>query len=419
MQPGVDLSRNQEFIPPPHYSDKIVSFNYNYEQNPYIRPQGHDETGEVRLVNTQGRKKMSYGWFIHHDTFPVPRGPRKMHDETHETLHNLVEKVRKAMEERPIWTRRGLMNHLGGKFLESQLRIAIQIAGYQFKGGPWRDAIIRYGVDPRADPQCYQYQTLSFKLVKNKVGQMNVSWQTIRKGQTKAYLEKGDENYNSHLWDGESYSTDGKFWQLCDVTDPFLANMIKQAPLRPECDLIDSGWFYKGFWAKVKLFMKAKMLAIKYGRLGSDTDPVRREGYIYNSYLMEKLSHIRDDSDEKVVMNLNPLLFPMRDIVSEQRTRRRPTRLSEKEPGASRQKDKKLGKPGAIEANGSGTGEAPPAAEGAGGADWDEDDFGSDGAESDEGDAESVGDEWDNDMDEEDDAVGDLDDQDRGGEYYD
>ncbi len=418
LQSGVDVGANQEFIPPPHYSDRIISFNYNYEQNPYIRPQGRNEAGEVLLVNTQGRKKMSYGWFIQHDTFPVPTGPQKMHDETHESLNDLVGKVREAMDERPIWTRRGLMNHLGGKFLESQLRIAIQIVGYQFKGGPWRDAIIRYGIDPRSDPKYRMYQTLSFKLVKNKVGQMNVSWQTIRKGQMSAYSEKNrDRNYNSHLWDGEGYTTDGKFWQLCDITDPFLTEMIRQAPVRPECDFDYSGWFYKGFWAKIKLFMKAKMLAIKYGRVGSDNDPVQKEGFIYNSYLAQKLSHLRDDSDDKVVMNIHPLTFPMRDVVSEKRVRKRPTRLSEMHSGGPKQAgDKSSEKQSAVEAGRSDTGEAPSNADAGDAVDWDEDDFsGSDGAESDEEeDADSAGDAWDDDDLEEEDATRDLDDQGRG-----
>lgn len=430
LRPGVDSSRNQEFIPPPHYTDKILSFNYNYEQNPYIRVQGRDGDGEMTLVNTQGRKKMSYGWFIRHDKFPAPSGPKKMHDQTHEALNELVGKLRKAMDERPIWTRRGLMNHMGGAFLESQLRIAIQVVGYQFKGGPWRDAIIKYGVDPRLDPSCRIYQTLSFKLTKNKVGKMNVSWQTIRKGQMMAYSEKNRErNYNSHLWDGESYTTDGKFWQLCDVTDPYLMNMVKQAPVRPECDLVDSGWFYRGFWGKVKLFMKTKMLAIKYGRVGSDDDPERKPGYIYNSELAHKLSHIRDESDEKVVMNMHPLTYPMRDLLVEKRVRRRPTRLSEPQPGAAqrrREKKQKSASKANAEAeaasNKSDTVETPvnpdvredPA-------DWergeiaDEEGFsGSDGAEFDEvdDDAGSGGDGWDDDVEGED-GVDEEEDQDQ------
>ncbi|RYO98275.1 hypothetical protein DL764_007141 [Monosporascus ibericus] len=402
LRPGVDNSPNQEFVPPPHFTDKI----------------GRNAAGELLLINTQGRKKMSYGWFIQHDMFPVPTGPKKMHDETNESLNNLVKKIRAAMDERPIWTRRALMNQLSDRFLESQLKIAIQIAGYQFKGGPWRDAIIKYGVDPRTDPKCHIYQTLSFKLAKNKVGQVNMSWQTIRKGQTQAYSAKNrDRNPNSHLWDGESYTTDGKFWQLCDVTDPFLLNMIKQAPLRPECDLDDSGWFYRGFWSKVKLFMKAKMLAIKYGRLGSDSDPFQKEGFIYNAYLAQKLSHIRDDSDEKVVMNIHPLTLPMKDI-SGKRKRARPSKLF---PGTLRFKGDRVEKQDETQAGtsdkGDGSsdrGEAPITAEGGDAIDWDEDDFsGSDGAESDEGeDADSPGDAWDDDLDE-DAGIGNSDDQGR------
>lgn len=305
-KPGDDI------IPPPHFTDRTVPFFYQYEQNPLVKIEGAGEDGEPLFVNVQGKNILTYSHFIPNDHFPAPDKPRRKETDTTPVKDEVLNAIKAAFEERPIWTRRALSNRLRSLVTENQMKIGIPLVGYQFRGGPWRDAVIKYGIDPRGDPKYRMYQTLQFKLVRNVVGQTKLPWQTIRKGQTKSYAP---ESGQSHLWDGESYSTDGKFWQLCDVTDPFLRKMLEDAPFRPECDLLESGWYFKAFWAKVKLFMKAKMVAIKHGRMGSDTaDEPRRDNYIYNDYLAARLSNIPDDSDDRINPLLNPLLYPMSDL---------------------------------------------------------------------------------------------------------
>ncbi|KAH7033380.1 RNA polymerase III transcription factor IIIC subunit-domain-containing protein [Microdochium trichocladiopsis] len=312
LTPGMTSKPGDDIIPPPHFTDRTVPFFYQYEQNPLVRIEGTDADGEPLFVNVQGKNILTYSHFIPTDHFPVPDKPKRLETDTAPVKDNVLNAIRKAFDERPIWTRRALSNRLRGLVTENQMKVGIPLVGYQFRGGPWRDAVIRYGIDPRSDPKYRIYQTLQFKLVRNVVGQTKLPWQTIRKGQTKHYAP---DNVLSHLWDGEGYSTDGKFWQLCDVTDPFLRRMLDGAPLRPECDLAESGWYYKAFWAKVKLFMKAKMVAIKHGRMGSDAaDEPRRDNYIYNSYLAARLRNIPDDSDDKINPLLNPLLYPMSDL---------------------------------------------------------------------------------------------------------
>ncbi|KXJ93250.1 RNA polymerase III transcription factor IIIC subunit-domain-containing protein [Microdochium bolleyi] len=320
LRPGMTSKPGDDIIPPPHFTDRTVPFFYQYEQNPLVRIEGADEDGGPLFVNVQGKNILTYSHFIPTDHFPVPDKPRRLENDPMASLpvkDNVLRPIQEAFSERPIWTRRALNNRLRGLGVtENQMKIGIPLVGYQFRGGPWRDAVIKYGIDPRGDPKYRIYQTLQFKLVRNVVGQTKLPWQTIRKGQTKHYAA---DNVLSHLWDGESYSTDGKFWQICDVTDPFLKRMLDDAPVRPECDLTESGWYYKAFWTKVKLFMKAKMVAIKHGRMGSDNagaegaEP-RRDNYIYNSYLEARLRNIPDDSDDKVNPLLNPLLYPMSDL---------------------------------------------------------------------------------------------------------
>ncbi|KAK5631167.1 hypothetical protein RRF57_006882 [Xylaria bambusicola] len=321
---GIATSPGLEIVPPPHFTDKVIGFNYNYEQNPGIIDQGLDEEGETRLVNRQGRNKFSYGHFIHHDAFPAPSRPARIDGEAQKIPESLMQQLHDAMGKRPIWTRRAIVNQVRGNYTESVLKIALQIMGYQFRGGPFRDAIVKYGIDPRQDPKYRQYQTLSFKLAKNLVGATKVPWQTIRRGQVRSYSKNDDPT--SHIWDGESYSTDGKLWQICDITDPFILDIITNAPVRSECDLSESGWFLRGTWQKIKAAMKAKMIAITKDRLGTEGDDPPKEGYIYNSFIANRLAMYPDDSDKPFTVSLEGLLRPLQDVESSRRRRRAPPR---------------------------------------------------------------------------------------------
>ncbi|KAI0205257.1 hypothetical protein F4808DRAFT_278645 [Astrocystis sublimbata] len=321
LDEGVKSTPGLEIVPPPHFTDKVIGFNYNYEQNPGIVDQGLDDEGEMRLVNRQGRNKFSYGHFIHHDAFPAPDRPTRLDGEAEKVPEALMRQLREAMDKRPVWTRRSIINQVRGNYTESVLKVALQLMGYQFRGGPFRDAIVKYGIDPRHDPKYRQYQTLSFKLSKNFVGSTKLPWQTIRRGQVRNYWKISDPN--SHIWDGESYSTDGKLWQVCDITDPFMLDIIASAPVRPECELTDSGWFHKGSWQKIKAVMKAKMIAIAKDRLGSDGDDPPKKGYIYHSFLASRLALYPDEPEKPFTVSLEGLLRPLHELEGTGRKRRR------------------------------------------------------------------------------------------------
>lgn len=98
LDEGVATSPGLEIIPPPHFTDKVIGFNYNYEQNPGIIDQGLDEEGETRLINRQGRNKFSYGHFIHHDAFPAPDRPTRMDGEAQKVPESLTQQLHDAME---------------------------------------------------------------------------------------------------------------------------------------------------------------------------------------------------------------------------------------------------------------------------------------------------------------------------------
>ncbi|KAF7563398.1 hypothetical protein G7046_g753 [Stylonectria norvegica] len=256
--PGVDKGSNVDIIPPPMFTHMSLPFNYQYSQNPYVRA-----TEDGGTVNTTAVKAV--GYFIGAED-PSPSGPQLPPDMTDPRMVEIIAELEDAFEERPVWTRRSLLNYLGGKLKNwNELKKYLNYTAYQFKGGPWRDGVVPYGTDPRTDPKYRIYQTLMFKLPKQKRAQHGQTWKSLRRiqmGPVKEFLEELSE---SHVFDGETYHTDGKVWQVCDITDPLLKELFENAAVRPTWDP-SSGWYHGGLWAKVKAIMKTKLVAIQFDR---------------------------------------------------------------------------------------------------------------------------------------------------------
>jgi general transcription factor 3C polypeptide 5 (transcription factor C subunit 1) len=253
IDPGTDKGPNVDIIPPPIFTHMGLPFNYHYSQNPYVRT---NEEGET--INTTAVKQI--GYFIGADD-PAPTEPQEPADETDERFMEVMAELQSSFEERPIWTRRSLLNHLHGKLENwNELKKYLNYAAYQFKGGPWRDCVVPYGIDPRTDAKYRIYQTLMFKLTKHKQPQGKDALTAF--GEPK---QDGDYQLSSHIFDGETYNTDGKVWQVCDITDPLLRELLDNASVRQTWD-VGSGWYHGGLWAKVKAIMKTKLVAIRFNR---------------------------------------------------------------------------------------------------------------------------------------------------------
>ncbi|KAL1841349.1 hypothetical protein VTJ49DRAFT_7129 [Mycothermus thermophilus] len=291
LNPGIETGKNIDLIPPPYFTPISLPFPYNYAQNPHTKEISPDIAGSLsedqeweRVVNITSRLSAA-GYFIAHDEYPVPSAPRRPPDMSDPQVAAIINEMRLAMEERPIWTRRSMWNRLGTKFAElpkngGLVRYCLQFAGYQFKGGPWRDALVKYGVDPRSDPKYRIYQTLIFKLHKTRLGTTGRSWQSMRRKDAgisnfgKAWRDLGGDEaqLRTHIFDGEAFSTDGKVWQVCDITDPLLARLFAEAEVRPECDVEISGFYHRVLWSVAKAIMKCKMVAIRFNRTLTDQD---------------------------------------------------------------------------------------------------------------------------------------------------
>ena len=164
---------------------------------------------------------------VTHTVAEVPSSPSESLpaiEELDEPTAKLVRDLHSLLDKRPIITRRALLNVLGRDVLW-KLKTAIQYCAYTFLSGPWRDTLIRFGVDPRKDPAMRMYQTLSIRfLTRADHGQGMVAPANVANPP------------DSHIFNGTVVVRDGSTWQVCDITDPLLAR-IASVPHRETCDV--------------------------------------------------------------------------------------------------------------------------------------------------------------------------------------
>src|SRR6187402_1845552 len=225
---------NEELLPPPSMTGHTLPFNWGWHQNPNIVEDRHAATGERILVNRSKPTKVSLK-YLSHDVESIPNGPSaEVPDDP--PLRQLVASLKEALEVRPVWTRRSLINHVSDSPVLYLVRVALQYVSYQFKGGPFRDAIIKFGVDPRTDKKYRQYQTFFFKLYEEEEKVANMPWREVRTSFNISKRSGKPAHGQTHIFNGKSLTLDGKVWQVCDITDPLLAKLIREAPYPDQFD---------------------------------------------------------------------------------------------------------------------------------------------------------------------------------------
>ncbi|KAK4057581.1 tau 95 subunit of transcription factor TFIIIC [Microbotryomycetes sp. JL221] len=226
------------FLPPPVFARNTVSQPYDYKQATGVElvetnfpGSGPNET-LPRLINTsrQHQNKMKS---ISFDSTIVPptidqhdkQAVSKLFNGQRDEFNQVELKILSILEERPVWTRVGLMNQLNeaDRRQVTNDKSLINNVSYTFSDGPWRDLIVQLGYDPRQDPEARFYQTLAFRNMQNqrsKAGQTRIGLETNK-------IKQVSQNSSlSHVFDGKvAHSKVGNF-QLCDITDPLCSRLI-------------------------------------------------------------------------------------------------------------------------------------------------------------------------------------------------
>ncbi|OGM49331.1 RNA polymerase III transcription factor subunit [Aspergillus bombycis] len=278
------MSSNVDIIPPPSFSQGDIPFTYAYRQNQAVR-QSIDASGNITTVNTQKPTKV----LTHLVSYDVPEVPSKPNENTppletqDATLRETVAIIRELFEKRPAWTRRGLRNNLRTIEQRYALRLAIPYVGYIMRSGPWRDAIIKFGHDPRSSPDYRPYQTVMFRILPREAdvardGYAGRRHAVPRLNDPAATDPSSDLKTDTHIFTGQlPLPLDGRMWMFCDITDPLLRSIVFPAEealgfIRETCDTVSDGWYGSGTLAKLKLIMRHKILGLIEERIPDDQD---------------------------------------------------------------------------------------------------------------------------------------------------
>ncbi|KAE8346168.1 hypothetical protein BDV24DRAFT_158967 [Aspergillus arachidicola] len=280
------MSSNVDIIPPPSFSQGDIPFTYAYRQNQAVR-QSIDSSGNITTVNTQKSTKV----LTHLVSYDVPEVPTKPNENTppletqDATLRETVAIIQDLFDKRPAWTRRGLRNHLSTIEQRYALRLAIPYVGYIMRSGPWRDAIIKFGHDPRTSPDYRPYQTVMFRILPKEADVARDGYAGRRHAVPRLNEPVTDPSTdlrsNTHIFTGQlPLPLDGRMWMFCDITDPLLRSIVfpaEEAPgfIRETCDTVSDGWFGSGTLAKLKLIMRHKILGLIEERIPDDQDFAR------------------------------------------------------------------------------------------------------------------------------------------------
>ncbi|EHL01451.1 putative Transcription factor tau subunit sfc1 [Glarea lozoyensis 74030] len=174
--------------------------------------------------------------------------------------------LQEVFNERPIWAREALALRVSQSPHMATLKKALQYVSYRFTAGPWRDCLIKRGVDPRRDPVYRAYQTIYFRVHNEE------------KAEKKWYQPSRYTGSQNHAispiqtFDGKSFTPGNRTWQVCDISDPLLERLIKTAPVRQSCDNACDGWFTNGALAKIRSIMRTKLDVIQLGKEVTDEE---------------------------------------------------------------------------------------------------------------------------------------------------
>ncbi|KAJ4293430.1 tau 95 subunit of transcription factor TFIIIC [Kalmusia sp. IMI 367209] len=252
-----DVGPSAEFLQMP------VAYNYRFQQNAFVK-YTDDRGGEVNLQRSLAWAGYS---IIKPNAEEVPTGPKpNLPPESDLTpyVQTLIRNIRDQLAKRPIITRHLLYNTLGWD-KRDRLRQAAVYCGYFFETGPWREALIAWGVDPRKDPKYRFYQTVSFLSYK-KTGTARHFSKFDQHVRNLSQLSP-QELRNQHIFDGKHVSQTGNLFQFCDATDPLIQRILQTKDIRTTCAPTLQGWFHIGTWAKATVILKHKMNTILGGEI--------------------------------------------------------------------------------------------------------------------------------------------------------
>lgn len=195
----------------------------------------------------------------HAETIPAsPPGDTPMRVVPYvKTIHNFL-------QYRPIATPRAIYSYFGldeKECIKNALPYATY-ATYAFTDGPWKGALVRFGVDPRQDPIYRIYQTLVFSMSFNPIILIEQGSDHTDPANRSFPQFYPKESKQRHLFDGESLDPTSDTWQICDLSDSQLSRIASTTDINP-VPSYHAGYFKDATMAKLIVIMQDKLICIR------------------------------------------------------------------------------------------------------------------------------------------------------------
>ncbi|KAG2152028.1 RNA polymerase III transcription factor IIIC subunit-domain-containing protein [Suillus cothurnatus] len=277
---------NLRLFPPPLFSRQNVPQNYNFKANPasIVTTLVNEESGEERkrLIN-KGRWKGHGPVTIAFGDPNVPEGPPPTVENVRTQANSeLLNRILEFMNERPVWTRAALYNQFSPAELREihNSKIIMPLVGYMFSDGPWRDAMIRFKYDPRKELDARIYQRIYFRNANHPVARPSVVARRQEGRSAATYINRSIEQEESfeadrrksHIFDGQNLTKETAAFQLCDIHDPMLKEMIEDDEnLREVCDERD-GWYSAQALERIKTVLRHKFFSLLQGYVATEEE---------------------------------------------------------------------------------------------------------------------------------------------------
>jgi general transcription factor 3C polypeptide 5 (transcription factor C subunit 1) len=264
--------QNTEVAPPPLLSQATLP-------HPYVFHQGHpDQDGDPDAVYAPDSRDSKAKFpqlvtFSPTDDFPtaIPPSmpPLKSLSAAVRRIHSILQDL---FEQRPIWSRRALRNHLPNRRIGLPAETAIRYLAFVIRAGAWSRTYCAYGVDPRSHPRYRKYQTLIVTNTEQKPdGDDSESDEFDEENQQPAQASSSQ----SHIFTGRGpVFEDGSTFQFCDLEDSQLKGLVDvdEAELAKKCDPEVFGWYGNGTASKIRIILRIKINALRRGEAVPDSD---------------------------------------------------------------------------------------------------------------------------------------------------
>ncbi|TFY72093.1 hypothetical protein EVG20_g894 [Dentipellis fragilis] len=275
---------NLRLFPPPLFSRQTIPQNYNYKANPVsvVATSVDEETGEEkkRLINKMRWKGYGPTSIMFTEKEVPKKPPANVEEVRNQYDQGLIKKLEELFEARPIWTRAALLN----QFTHAQARdivnskVLLPLTCYVFQDGPWRDTMVRFSYDPRIKPEARVYQRLYFRNLNHPMARPSVvtrrqeSRYSVTSQSRSAVDREREERSRSHIFDGQTVTTETAAFQLCDITDPMLKGMIEdEESVRDTCNERD-GWYSTHALERIKVVLRHKFFSLLDGHVATDEE---------------------------------------------------------------------------------------------------------------------------------------------------